>query len=220
MSAIVLEESIRVPGKAATLDAFRRWARSPAFPTRGHYSFLGNEVWVDMSPEQLYTHNGVKGVVASVLTLLLKELRLGRFFHDRALVTNVEASLSTEPDGTFVTFDSFRSKRVRRVRGAEGYIELVGSPDMTLEVVSASSVQKDTVVLRQRYWMAGVREYWLIDARKVKPSFEILRHTKRGYVECRRQGGWVESPVFGKSFQLTVKPDELGDPEYLLRVKR
>ncbi len=219
MSAVVLEESIRIPGKAASLEAFRKWARSAEFPSRGRYSFLGNEVWVDRSPEQLYSHNGVKGEVASVLTLLLKDLRLGRFFHDRVLVTNAGAGLSTEPDGTFVSFDTFRSKRVRRVRGSEGYMEIVGSPDMTLEVVSSSSVQKDTVVLRELYWMAGVREYWLIDARKGNLSFEVLRHTKRGYVGCRSHGGWLESPVFGKAFKLTVKPDEIGDPEYMLRVR-
>jgi len=219
MSAVVLEESIRVPGKAPSLEGFRRWARSAEFPARGRFSFLRNEIWVDMSAEELYTHNGVKGKVVSVLTLLLEHVRLGRFFHDRALVTHVEAGLSTEPDGTFVSFDSFRSKRVRRVRGAEGYVELVGSPDMTLEVVSANSVQKDTVILRELYSLAGVREYWLIDARGNNLRFEVLRRTKRGYVAVSARAGWVESPVFGKAFKLSVKPDEIGDPEYTLAAR-
>ncbi len=219
MSAVVLDESIRIPGKAASLEAFRRWARSPDFPTRGRYSYLRNEVWVDMSAEELYRHNRVKGEVVSVLTTLLKTARLGQLFHDRVLVTHVEAGLSTEPDGTFVSFDGFRSKRVRRVRGAEGYIELVGSPDMTLEVVSSSSVQKDTAVLRELYWLAGVREYWPIDARRGSLSFDILHHGNRGFVASRKRAGWVESAVFGRSFQLSVKPDEIGDPEYTLAVK-
>ncbi len=219
MSAVVLDESIRIPGKAASLEAFRRWARSADFPTRGCYSYLRNEVWVDMSAEELYTHNRVKGKVVSVLTMLLEHARLGQFFHDRVLVTHVEAGLSTEPDGTFVSFDAFRSKRVRRVRGAEGFIELVGSPDMTLEVVSSSSVRKDTALLRELYWLAGVREYWLIDARRGSLSFDILRRASRGFVASRKRGGWVESAVFGKTFQLSVKPDEIGDPEYALAVK-
>src|SRR5256885_8764701 len=48
----------------------------------------------------------------------------------------------------------------------EGYLELEGTPDMVLEVVSESSVQKDTKRLRQLYWQAGIREYWLVDARR------------------------------------------------------
>jgi Uma2 family endonuclease len=219
MSAVILDESIRIPGKAASLETFRRWARSPDFPARGRYSYLRNEVWVDMSAEELYTHNQVKGKVASVLTLLLEDVRIGRFFHDRVLVTHVAAALSTEPDGTFVSFEALRTKRVRRVRGAEGFVELVGPVDMTLEVVSASSVQKDTVILRDLYWKAGVQEYWLIDARREPLRFEILRRTKRGYVAGRNRDGWVVSPVFSKDFKLTVEPDEIGDPEYRLQVR-
>jgi len=65
MIAVILDESIRIPGKAASLETFRRWARSPDFPARGRYSYLRDEVWVDRSAEELYTHNQVKGQVAS-----------------------------------------------------------------------------------------------------------------------------------------------------------
>ena len=37
---------------------------------------------------------------------------------------------------------------------------------MTLEVVSSSSVRKDTVDLRDRYYKAGILEYWLVDTPK------------------------------------------------------
>ena len=36
-----------------------------------------------------------------------------------------------------------------------GYLELEGVPDMVLEVVSRSSVRKDTVLMRQAYWRAA-----------------------------------------------------------------
>lgn len=218
MNAVVLEESIRIPAKVMNLESFRRWARSDDFPLRGRFSYLEDEVWVDMSAEELYTHNRVKGTVSSVLTVMLETLRLGQFFHDRVLVTNASAGLSTEPDGTFVSFTSLRQKRVRRVRGAGGYVELVGAPGMTLEVVSLSSVQKDTVVLRELYWLAGVAEYWLIDARGGALRFDILRRTKSGYASTSKRG-WQESRVFGKAFKLAVKPDEIGDPEYTLSVR-
>jgi Uma2 family endonuclease len=90
---------------------------------------------------------------------------------------------------------------------------------MLLEVISDSSVQKDYVTLRQAYWEAGVREYWIVDARKDQPSFEILYHTSRGFASRRKKGGWLHSDVFGKSFRLTQSIDTLGHPEYALEVR-
>ena len=88
-----------------------------------------------------------------------------------------------------------------------------------LEIISRGSVKKDRVTLRQAYWEAGVREYWLVDARKEPLSFDILRHTAKGYKAARKQDGWVKSSVFGKAFRLTQEPDALGHPEYTLAVR-
>ena len=219
MSAVVLEERAVIPDGIRSHESYRRWARSPAFPQTGRFAYLSGKIWVDMSPEELMTHNLVKGEYASVLTRLLKRIRRGKYFHDRTLITNVAAGLSTEPDGTFVSFKTFKSRRVKLVCGMEGWIEMVGSPDMTLEVVSVSSVKKDTVTFRELYWKAGVREYWLVNALKDKLQFDILRHTRSGYVAARKNAGRFESKVFGKSFKLTSKPDELGYPEYTLLVR-
>jgi Uma2 family endonuclease len=90
---------------------------------------------------------------------------------------------------------------------------------MVLEVISNGSVRKDTVILRQAYWEAGVQEYWLVDARKQPLTFDILRHTAKGYVATRKQGGWLRSPVFGKSFRLTQGTDFLGQPSFTLEVR-
>jgi len=219
MSTIVLEERIRIPDSVVDLQSFRRWARSDEFPDRGRFSHLQGEVWVDLMPEQLFTHNQVKVEFATVLFGSLKHDRRGRFFGDRTLVTHVEAGLSTEPDGTFVSFESLRRGRVQLVEGAEGFVELEGTPDMVLEVVSDSSVEKDTVVLRELYWQTGVPEYWLVDARGERLQFDILRRRPDGYGETRKQAGWLKSAVFAKSFRLSSHLDELGHPEYTLSVR-
>jgi Uma2 family endonuclease len=219
MSTIVLEERIRIPECVVDLQSFRRWACSDEFPDRGRFSHLKGELWVALIPEQLFTHNQVKVEFATVVSGLLKHDRRGRFFGDRTLVTNVDAGLSTESDGTFVSFESVRQGRVQLVEGVEGFVELEGTPDMVLEVVSASSVEKDTVVLRELYWQAGIPEYWLVDARGQRLRFEILRRRRDGYVETRKQDGWLRSVVFGKSFRLSSQLDELGHPEYTLAIR-
>jgi Uma2 family endonuclease len=172
-----------------------------------------------MSPEEIDTHGQPKNVITTTLTALVMVSGSGRFYPDRTWLTNEEVGLSTEPDGIFVSRETRRSGRVRRVRGTSGIIRLEGTADMVLEIISRSSQHKDPVVLRQLYWEAGVLEYWLVDARKEPLRFDILRHTPKGYVAVRKQGGWVKSAVFGKSFKLTVAPDEFGDPEYTLSVR-
>lgn len=221
MSTIVLEDQVvHIPAHVTDLDSFRRWADSDEFPETGRICYLKGDVWVDMSKEQLFTHNQVKNEFAYVLTGLVKAGRLGRFFPDGLRLTNVPADISVQPDGTFVSADSLRSGRARLVEGAEGgYVELEGTPDLVLEVVSRSSVHKDTILLREAYYQAGIREYWLVDARREPLRFDLLRHGPRGYVARRRQGGWVQSAVLGKAFRLARQVDELGYPEFTLAVR-
>jgi Uma2 family endonuclease len=75
------------------------------------------------------------------------------------------------------------------------------------------------VVLRDLYWQAGIGEYWLVDARRERIQFDILKRGRSGYVATRKQSGWLKSLVFGKSFRLDSRPDKLGRPEFTLSVR-
>jgi Uma2 family endonuclease len=173
-----------------------------------------------MSKEQLFTHNQVKQEFNLVIGGLVKAERLGRYFPDGALVTNEAADLASQPDGTYVGRQSLESGRARLLEGEkEGFLELDGSPDMVLEVVSAGSVEKDTENLRELYWQAGITEYWLVDARNDPLSFTILQWRTAGYSAARKQAGWSKSKVFGRTFRLTSGPDDAGNPEYSLSVR-
>jgi Uma2 family endonuclease len=214
MSAIVIGEQVRIPAWVVDLDSFRRWARSEEYPERGWFSHLNGELWVDLSMDRL-AHNQIKGAIGTGLTLIVKENRLGFYLGDRMLLTHLDAALATEPDGMFVSNDSLGAGRVLLEEGDET-LEVLGTPDMVLEVVSKTSVQKDTVVLRDLYWRAGVAEYWLVDSRAEAPQLDILRHTASKYAITRRQGGWVKSGVFGRSFKVTQAPSAHGVSEYTL----
>src|SRR5213078_4917351 len=100
-------------------------------------------------------HNQVKGEFAFVWTGVIKQNQLGRFVSDGMLMTNILADLSCEPDGMFISHESFSSGKVRLVESPNGkLIELEGTPDAVLEVVSDSSVAKDYELLRRLYWLA------------------------------------------------------------------
>jgi Uma2 family endonuclease len=172
-----------------------------------------------MSGEQLFTHLAVKNEFNIVLGGMVKTGGLGLYFPDGALLSNVAADFACKPDAVFVSAAALQD-RVRLIEGKdEGYVELEGSPDVVLEVVSRSSVHKDKVVLRKAYWEAGVSEYWLVDARKEPLTFDVLRHVAKGYRATPPRDGWLRSAVFGKAFWLTQQTSALGHPEYTLAVR-
>jgi Uma2 family endonuclease len=218
----ILEESsqIIVPGWVTDFESFRRWTDCDDFPQDHPVWWLNGEVWVDMGKEQVFSHILVKTQITIVVGYLVVSEKLGLFLSDGLLLSNFAAKISGNPDATFISTATRRSDRVRLIEGKRGgYAEVQGSPDMVLEVVSASSVEKDYDLLRKAYWEAGIREYWLVDARKEPLKFDILRHTPRGYAAARKQDGWMKSAVFGKSFKLTQGKDDVGDPEFTLSVR-
>ncbi|MBV8232095.1 MAG: Uma2 family endonuclease, partial [Planctomycetaceae bacterium] len=87
-----------------------------------------------------------------------------------------------------------------------------------LEVVSRSSVAKDTRVLREAYHRAGVPEYWIIDARFNAIDFQVLRHRRDRYVVAAPRGGWHRSSVFGRGFRLERRLNRMGRWRYTLQV--
>lgn len=218
MNTIVVDQKrIRIPPGVHDLDSFRQWVHSSEFPEQARVCYLQGEIWVDMSKEQ-FTHNQIKGEIASVLTMLAKNSEMGRFFSDGYLLTNDVADLSTNPDGMFASAESLRSGRVQVPGAEEGLIELNGSPDMSLEVLSPSSVEKDTVQLRRMYWEAEIQEYWIVDTRPEIAELTILRHGSRGYTPTRMREKSLRSNVFQKSFHLRQGKDLLGYPAYSLEM--
>ena len=220
MSVVVIADQVRIPSWVSDLESFRRWAQSDDYPERGWVSFLNGEIWVDTHMEQLFTHNQVKTQFTIVLGGLVRREESGYYFSDGALLSNETANLSTEPDGTFCSFDAIEGRRVRLVEGIEeGHVEMEGVPDMVLEVVSRYSVRKDTKILRNLYWQTGIPEYWLVDARQTPVRFDILRWMERGYSALRRKQGWLKSKVFGRAFLLETKRDRLGNPQFSLHLR-
>jgi Uma2 family endonuclease len=219
LTAILEGQKIDIPSRVVDLNSFHRWVASTHFPGAWRICFVQGRVWIDTTMEEM-DHNQIKGAFAIGLGQLVLVASLGRYFHDRMRLSHLGADLSTEPDGMFVSYESFRSRRVRLIEGtSRSPTRLEGTPDMTLEVVSSWSVDKDTIALRQHSWDAGIPEYWLVNPLGKQLDFDILRHTSKGYVATRKQTGWLRSLVFDKSFRLTQQAGADGYAEYTLAVR-
>jgi Uma2 family endonuclease len=151
----------------------------------------------------------------------MKETKFGRFAPEGTRYSHLETKLSTEPDGIVFSRVALANGRVKFRGGVKGdKTEVVGSPEIVIEVISKSSVLKDNEWLMAAYFDAGIEEYWLIDAREEDEiRFDIFKRNKKEFHESRKQQGWVKSSVLGKAFRLVQNEDVGGDPEYTLEVR-
>jgi Uma2 family endonuclease len=210
---------VEVPVSAFELAGFRQWVGSADFPEGVHAAWVEGEVYVEMSPESVESHAKVKGETTSVIVQVAREGNLGEVYPDGVLLTNESAGVSTEPDLAFASWDTLKAGRVRLVPKAnrpDEYVEVEGTPDLVVEIVSDSSARKDLVSLRAAYRRAGIPEYWVIDARGEDLRFEILHLDGDEYRALSPTGSPQRSAVLGRTFMLTRERNPVGRWSYRL----
>lgn len=223
-ASVIFEEQVEVPLGIRSLDDFRRWALSEDFPERGRIDYIFGNIEVDMSPEDLFCHGTLKVEMVRVLSGQVKAEGMGHLFSDRTRISCPEADLSAEPDIVFVSYEALASGRVRRVPGAKNepgrYVEFEGAPDLVVEILSDSSVQKDTRRLPAAYFKAGVREFWSADARGDALLFQISHRGDAAYQPVEPDAeGFQRSGLFGCGFRLDRRRGPQGDWEFDLHEK-
>jgi Uma2 family endonuclease len=223
VSTIIVDyrNQIDIPGWVVDFESFRRWFQSPEFPETGKICFINNDIWVDLSMEELFSHNQVWFEISRVLGNLMKQTKYGLVVPEGMRYSHLESNLSTEPDGMLISNESLETGRVKFVGGELGeQTEIIGSPEIVIEVVSRSSEVKDTEWTMIAYFDAQIQEYWLVDARdEDNTRFEIYKRGKKEFVAMRKQHGWVKSGVLGKAFRFLRSENASGNPEFTLEVR-
>ena len=223
-SCLLLEHDIELPLDVRDLRGFRRWGLSEEFPESGRIDFIQGNIEIDMSPENAFSHGNPKIKLIQALSLIVEKNDLGYLFSDRLRCSSVSADLSVEPDIIFVSHDALDSGRVKLIEQAGGneddFIELEGPPDLVIEIVSKSSLAKDTKRLPPAYFKAGVREFGLIDARRDVLRFVIHGRGPRRFVpqSCDARG-FQRSMLLKRKFRLDRERDRRGRWRYDLQVK-
>ncbi len=223
-SCLLLEHDIELPLEVGNLAGFRQWALSDEFPESGRIDFINGNIEIDMSPENAFTHGSPKVKLIQVLSAIVEKDDAGYLFSDRMRCSSVPADLSVEPDIIFISHDALDSGRVKLIEQAGGneddFIELEGPPDLVVEIVSKSSVGKDTKRLPPAYFKAGVREFWLIDARRDQLRFVIHERGPRRFVpQTSDARGFQRSVLLKRKFRFDRERDRRGRWRYDLQVK-
>ncbi len=217
----MIQDKFEVPF-VRSLDEFRAWAASDASGQQGRIDYIAGRLEVDMSPEDLYCHGTLKTRLVVVLGQIIDAEDLGELFTDRTRVSSPEADLSVEPDVVFVSYEALESGRVRRIPkaagGPERYVELEGSPDLVIEIVSDESVGKDTQRLPVSYYQAKIPEFWLFDVRNERLDFQILCPATAGYERVAPDAdGFRYSALFKRCFRLSRRKGRAGGWQYTLQ---
>jgi Uma2 family endonuclease len=220
---LVFDERVEIPLNLDSLAAFRRWALSDEFPEEGRIDFIEGQIEVEMSPEDLFTHGTVKTEFVVVLGQRAKTTVPGDLFTDRTRISSVLGDVSAEPDIVFLSEECLQSGRVRLVPKAgaqpDRYIEIDGASDLIVEIVSDTSVGKDTRRLPAAYFRAGISEYWLVDARGNDVDFTIHRRGAQGFEPALVDDeGFQSSGVFAARFRLQRERRARGGWKYDLSV--
>ena len=222
--AVIFEEELVIPTGVSDLDRFRQWTWDETFPDRGRIDYLAGTVEVDLSPEDLYTHGVVKTTLTARLHSLIADSGRGCLFSDRTRIVSPTAGLSVEPDVVVLLWESLRQGRIREIPAAKGeegrFIELQGTPDLIVEIVSDSSERKDLERLPRLYAAAGVPELWLADCRGDDLIFEIRTLGTAGYERQPTDAeGWRHSPLLDRRVRLVRRHNEFSRWVYDLETR-
>ena len=220
IGAVIFEDQVRIPMDVFELQKFRVWAHSDEFPETGKIAFIDGEIEIDMSPEELNSHNRVKRDISTNFNAFVRDADVGDLLVDGAFLVNEAAKLATEPDLMFCSWDAIRTGRVVYapwVEGNDRLVEVRGTPDFVCEIISKGSVRKDTVRLRKACFEAGISKYWLIDARGQSLNFRILVRGESEFVAVDPDAnGFLPSPALNRSFRIVRQQNQVGGTCYRL----
>jgi Uma2 family endonuclease len=80
-------------------------------------------------------------------------------------------------------------------------------PEVVVEVVSHSSVDRDYVEKREEYWALGIKEYWIVDAQRGR--ILVLRRGRTRWIERSLKRGDILKTKLLPGFKLAC--DEIFD---------
>jgi Uma2 family endonuclease len=214
-AAVIAFDGFEVPVSAARLDGFRAWV-STLDEQGPRVSFCAGRVFVEMSPQSYRSHGPLVTAINRTLGSMTTDRDLGMYCTPPSWLTHEATGLSTEPDGFLVLWSSFESGQARL--NPERETEMLGRPDLVLEVVSRSSERKDLIEHVRGYASAGVPEYWIADAR-ADLVFRILVLEQGVYRDQVASDGWLASPLLGGWFRLLGLTNRAGLPDFRLEVR-
>jgi Uma2 family endonuclease len=212
-----VHETVTVPVWVNNLDRFREWSHSEEFPNSSKILYFDGNIFVDDDMERLL-HTTIKAAISRSIGNWSEQHLPGLVCIDSMRFMHRTSDLSSEPDIVFITDESLTSGKAR-VADGDASLEIEGSPDLIVEIISPTSSHKDEQILRKKYWEAGVKEYWIADSRNT-PSLSILKRTSKKYVAATNdEKEWQRSDVLEAFCKLVTRQGAAATTRVVLELK-
>ena len=129
------------------------WQDVRQLPDDGkRYEAIGGELYVTPAPS--VRHQRISVRLERALDGLLVQRGLGEVFHAPLGVEFPATGEGVQPDILFVSNER---------KGIIADAWLTGAPDLVIEILSASTAERDRGIKRDLYERHGVAEYWIVD---------------------------------------------------------
>ena len=115
------------------------------------------EGYLYMSPPPRTEHQSISGTLHGLIWSYLKTHPLGRILYAPVDVILPDRATNVQPDLVFVSIAN---------AGIIGEMNIVGVPDLLVEILSPSNISHDRRLKFRVYAEAGVREYWIVSPRQ------------------------------------------------------
>ncbi|MFA0784026.1 Uma2 family endonuclease, partial [Fervidibacter sacchari] len=116
-------------------------------------------------------HNELIFALGALLQQYVRSHRLGRVSGDVLVILDEAKDLAYAPDIVFVA-----TENLERIREGKVY----GPPDLVVEVLSPTTMQRDVGKKKRIYHAYGVQWYWVVDMER--QVIEEYRWTPEGYL--------------------------------------
>ncbi len=139
------------------------------------YELLGGELF--MTPSPTWRHQAILLRLANRLQTFAEDHGLGQVAVAPLDVVFSEHNVA-QPDILFIS--------AGRVDIVDENGDVRGAPDLVVEILSPSTLERDRTTKRTLYARYGVQEYWLVDPND--ETIDVLSLTESGYARVDRFG--------------------------------
>ena len=131
----------------------RTWEDIERMPADGNrYEYIGGRLY--MTPAPATRHQRISKRLQQALMRILEHAGHGEMFYAPCLVEFPGTGDRVQPDLLFVS---------NRRRGIIREKQMLGAPDLVVEILSPSTAHRDRGIKLDLYARRGVRQYWIVD---------------------------------------------------------
>ena len=204
------------PPGVRCVRTFADWVASGEFPETPHYvSWIGGAS-TELSGRDPVLHESPRAELNAVIVARSNRLAVGRVTAGGTFCMT-DAGVMHAPDVSLLSPESLAIGRASRRYSALGSLcAYEGPPDLAVEVVAPTTVERDSVRLFDAYYAGGVTEYWLVDCLGADPAFTIFTRGDSRFEAAAVVDGHQHSPLLRASYRLRRVEGPDGDPDFRL----